>query len=61
MPNDEPEVTLDTLIAELRANTDTEREFARRVALVCAELADRSLCSSEETPSTAIRRIFQLN
>ena len=61
MSKDEAEVTLDTLVIELKANAETEREFARRVALVCAELADRSLVYSEETPSTAIRRVFQLN
>lgn len=60
MPSDEPEVKLDALIVELKANAETEREFVRRVALVCAELADRSLVNADETPSTAIRRIFQL-
>ncbi len=61
MPNDRPELTLETLIIELKANSENEREFAQRVAMVCAELADRSLvASTDETPSTAIRRVFRL-
>ena len=61
MPNREPEVMLDTLVVEPKANTETEREFAQRVALVCAELADESLGSTDESPSTVIRQVFKLN
>lgn len=56
MSNDEREVTLDTLVVELKANAETEHEFARRVALVCAELADRSLGNSERRPAPRFDR-----
>lgn len=53
-------MNLDTLIIELRGGAESERDFAKRIALVCAELADRSLAEMDQSPSTAIRKLFEL-
>ena len=53
-------VTLDTLVNELRLNSDSDRDFARRVALVCATLADASYLRDDQDAGASIRTCFDL-
>ena len=47
--------TLEALVAELRANADTDIEFAQRVAMACCALIE-----SKVDPVAAIRATFRI-
>ena len=52
---------LDTLIDELRGSSTNYREFAQRIALACAVLADRATrANPPRDPGAAIRGVFRL-
>ena len=56
-----PEFSLSALVAEIRSNASTDMEFAQRVALVCAKLADQAAVDWGQGASVAIRRVFRLD
>jgi hypothetical protein len=47
--------TLETLVAELRANADTDIEFAQRVAMACCALVETKVDAV-----AAIRATFRI-
>ena len=55
-----PEISLTALVAEIRSNASTDIEFAQRVALVCAKLADQAAVDWGQGASVVIRRVFRL-
>ena len=58
----DPNVNLDTLIDQLRGNSTNYREFAQRVALACAVLADRAMQSDPvRDPGAMIKGVFKLD
>ena len=59
--NTQPEISLSALVAEIRSNASTDTEFAQRVALVCAKLADQAAVDWGQGASVVIRRVFKLD
>ena len=53
-----PGISLSALVAEIRSNASTDIEFAQRVALVCAEFADRAAVDWRQGAGVMIRRMF---
>ncbi len=56
----ELQITFDALVAELRSEASSDADFAKRVALVCADLADRASCEFGRAPGALIRDLFRL-
>lgn len=61
MDDADREVSLLALVAEIRSNATTDIEFAQRVALVCAGLADRAAVDWGNSAGIVIRRTFKLD
>ncbi len=56
----ELQITFDALVAELRNDAASDADFAKRVALVCADLADRASAEFGRPPGALIRDLFRL-